>query len=728
MTVAKVALDIPLDRLFDYLASDASAEDVGRRILVPFGGRKLVGVIHNVAQTSDLPAEKLRPAIQIFRDALPLDSHALAMFEFCRNYYHHPIGEVIMNALPPGLRRAKPVFGKSIEIVRLTEAGRAFDVSALPVRAIVKRKLLGALQTNGVLRRDEISAISPQAVRLLPQLAADELISTEKIPAGILGASAAPSPEPSLSSEQGAVVSTVLAKLDSFSVNLLHGVTGSGKTEVYLRLVKETLARGKQALVLVPEINLTPQLESVFRARFPGVSQVSLHSHLAEGERVNHYLAAQSGQARIVLGTRLAIFTPLPQLGLIVVDEEHDNSFKQQDGLRYSARDVAIYRAKQLGIPVILGSATPSLESYHNANTQRFHLLQLNSRAVPEASLPEVKLIVTEKKQREGVSQPVLEALRQRLERGEQSLVFINRRGYAPVLLCPQCGWISCCSRCSAKLTLHARNNRLRCHHCGLDAPSPAHCPSCGNADLRGVGQGTQRVEAWLTEQLPTARILRVDRDTVASKATLASFIERVHADDVDILVGTQMLAKGHDFPKLTLVAVINADGSLYSGDFRAEEKLFAQLMQVAGRAGRAGIPGEVLVQTAFPEHPLFAALKRHNFAEFANLQLQVRREAHFPPYTFHALLRVESLSDEAARDFTQQCASIAKPLAQRVHVFDAVPAPIARIAGRSRWQLLIQANSRSPLQRFLHEWRAKLEEISAREVRWAIDVDPLEL
>jgi primosomal protein N' (replication factor Y) (superfamily II helicase) len=728
LIVAKVALDIPLDRLFDYLAPDAGEDDVGCRILVPFGGRKLVGVIRSLTRASDLPAEKLRSAIQIFRDALPLDAHTLAMFEFCRNYYHHPIGEVIMNALPPGLRRVKPVFGKSIEIVRLTEAGRAFDVSALPLRAIVKRKLLGALQANGVLRRDEISAISPQAVRLLPQLAADELISTEKIPAGILGASAAPSPEPSLSSEQGAVVSTVLAKLDSFSVNLLHGVTGSGKTEVYLRLAKETLARGKQALVLVPEINLTPQLESVFRARFPGVSQVSLHSHLAEGERVNHYLAAQSGQARIVLGTRLAIFTPLPQLGLIVVDEEHDNSFKQQDGLRYSARDVAIYRAKQLGIPAILGSATPSLESYHNVNTHRFHLLELNSRAVPEASLPEVKLIVTEKKQREGVSGPVLEALRQRLERGEQSLVFINRRGYAPVLLCPQCGWISCCSRCSAKLTLHARNNRLRCHHCGFDAPSPAHCPSCGNADLRGVGQGTQRVEAWLTEQLPTARILRVDRDTVASKATLASFIERVHADDVDILVGTQMLAKGHDFPKLTLVAVINADGSLYSGDFRAEEKLFAQLMQVAGRAGRAGIPGEVLVQTAFPEHPLFAALKRHNFAEFANLQLQVRREARFPPYTFHALLRVESLNDEAARDFTQRCAAIAKPLAQRVHVFDAVPAPIARIAGRSRWQLLIQANSRSHLQPFLHEWRAKLEEISAREVRWTIDVDPLEL
>ncbi|MES2353723.1 MAG: primosomal protein N' [Pseudomonadota bacterium] len=731
MSVAKVALDIPLDRCFDYQVSDATQQDIGRRVLVPFSNRKLVGVILDVRETSDLPLNKLKPAIKIYRDALPLDKGLLAVFEFCRNYYHHPIGEVIMNALPPGLRRTKPVFGKTaaskfVEIFSLTAAGKIFDITTLPGRAIVKKKLITVLQTNGQLRRDEVAAISSRALRLLSELAAEGLILAEKVPADIL--STTPSAEPVLSNDQNAAVTSIAAGIDSFNVTLLHGITGSGKTEVYLRLVATALARGKQTLVLVPEINLTPQLEAVFRARFPGVPQVSLHSHLAEGERVNHYLAAQSGEARIVLGTRLSVFTPLPQLGLIVVDEEHDGSFKQQDGLRYSARDVAIYRAQQNAIPIVLGSATPSLESYHNAKIGRFRLQRLDTRAVASASLPTVRLIPVNKKTDEGVSEPVLTALRQRLEQNQQSLVFINRRGYAPALLCPQCGWICGCSRCSAKLTLHARKNRLRCHYCGLEMAAPAHCPHCGNADLRGVGQGTQRIETWLTNQLPTARILRVDRDTVASKAQLTSFIERVHAADVDILVGTQMLAKGHDFPNITLVAVLNADSSLYSSDFRAEEKLFAQLMQVAGRAGRADLPGEVLVQTAFPDHPLFEALKRHNFAEFAHAQLQMRQEAQFPPYTFQALLRVESVHDEAAREFTRRSADIAKPLAKNVRVFDAVPAPIARIAGRSRWQLLAQAVSRNHLQPFLHAWREQLEALSAREVRWAIDVDPIEL
>lgn len=732
MTVVNVVLDVPLDRGFDYLAPGASRGDIGRRIIVPFGNRKLVGVIAHVVEKSDVPLEKLKPAIKIFYDMSPLDEYMLAVFDFCRTYYHHPIGEVVLNALPPGLRRVKPVFGKKTaelsEVVRLTEKGRAIDVATLPGRAIVKRRLLDALQTHGSLQRKAVATISARALALLPQLAANGLITVEKVSSDIPGGYATHSSGPLLSVEQQIAASSIIERFGTFGVTLLHGITGSGKTEVYLRIVDAVLKQGKQALLLVPEINLTPQLEAVFRARFPDVPQISLHSHLAEGERVNHYLAAQSGNARIVLGTRLAVFTPMPQLGVVIVDEEHDGSFKQQDGLRYSARDVAIYRAKQLNIPIVLGSATPSLESYYNAERGRFQLIRLNSRAVPEASLPAIRLVTIDKKTREGISEPVLQALRQCLARGEQSLVFINRRGYAPVLLCSQCGWIAGCSRCSAKLTLHGPKHRLRCHYCGFDASVPSHCPSCGNADLRGVGHGTQRVESWLTEQLPAARILRVDRDTIAGKAQLASFIERMHAADVDILVGTQMLAKGHDFPKLTLVAVINADASLYSSDFRAEEKLFAQLMQVAGRAGRAGIPGEVVVQTAFPEHPLFTALKRHDFAQFADAQLQMRREACFPPYTFQALLRVESVHDEAARDFTRRAADIAAPLAHQVQVFDAVPAPIARIAGRSRWQLLTQAESRSHLQPFLHAWRQALEALSVRDVRWAIDVDPLEL
>ena len=740
MNIVRVVLDVPVDYCFDYLAPDATLADTGRRVLVPFGNRRLVGVVLDIATTSDMRPEKLKSVLRIFRDTPALDDHIRVVFAFCADYYHHPIGEVVMNALPPGLRRAKPVFGRNgpefmVDVFELTVAGHAIDIASLPTRAVVKRRLIAALQSRGALRQHEIATLSDRAPRLLKELVTAGCVARKQIPATGTGtgtdAMDATRP-PLLTGEQRHALDAVIADADRFAVTLLHGVTGIGKTEIYLHLVADVLSRGRQALVLVPEINLTPQLEATFRARFPTTPQVSLHSHLAEGERVNHYLAAQGGHARIVLGTRLAVFTPLPRLGLIVVDEEHDSSFKQQEGLRYSARDVAIYRAKQLGIPVLLGSATPSLESYHNATTGRYRLIRLDSRAVPDAALPTVRLVTTTRKIHDGVSPAVVEGLRQRLDRGEQSLVFINRRGYAPVLLCGQCGWTSDCPRCSARLTLHTAKDRavqrLRCHHCGLEAPPPASCPDCGNAELRGVGQGTQRVEARLTHEFPAARILRVDRDTASSKASLQGFIDRVHGDDVDILVGTQMLAKGHDFPKLTLVAVINADASLYSADFRAEEKLFAQLMQVAGRAGRAGLPGEVLVQTAFADHPLFAALQRHEFAAFADAQLRLRREHHFPPFTHQALLRVESVNAEAARDFTQRAAALAQPLSDRVQVFDAVPAPLARLAGRSRWQLLAQCASRGRLQPFLRQWRNELEALAARDVRWAIDVDPLEL
>jgi primosomal protein N' (replication factor Y) len=723
----RVALDVPVDSCFDYLA-EVDRGDIGRRVLVPFGKRKLVGVILGLAQESGVATDKLKAAVRVYRDTQPLDDHILAVFAFCRDYYHHPIGEVVVNALPPGLRRAKAVLGRGMEVVRLTDAGRALDVTTWPARAVVKRRLMVALQAGGSMPRDAIRALSRRAPCLLRELADAGLIRVERMLAAVTNDISDPPSPPTLNSDQQAAFDAIASGLSRFVVTLLYGVTGSGKTEVYLHLTAETLARGRQALILVPEINLTPQLEATFRARFPGIAQISLHSKLSEGERAQSYLAAQSGVARIVLGTRLAVFTPLPQLGLIVVDEEQDASFKQHEGLRYSARDVAIYRAKLLAIPVVLGSATPSLESYHNARAGRYQLAQIRSRAVPDAALPEVRIVATTGNMPEGVSPPVLQALRERLERGEQSLVFINRRGYAPVLLCGQCGWISGCPRCSARLTLHAPRHRLRCHYCGLETAAPAACPECGNADLRPVGQGTQRIEARLIREFPTASILRVDRDTASSKASLQSFIDRVHGNDVNILVGTQILAKGHDFPGLTLVAVINADASLYSSDFRAEERLFAQLMQVAGRAGRAGLRGEVLVQTAFPRHPLFAALKNHEFAAFADAQLQLRREHHFPPYTYQVLLRAESLKQEAALEFTQRASALAKPLAKNVRVFDPVPAQPARIAARERWQLLLQSASRSHLQLLLNTWRPQLATLAARDVRWAIDVDPLEL
>ena len=483
--------------------------------------------------------------------------------------------------------------------------------------------------------------------------------------------------------------------------------------------------------MLIPEINLTPQLEARFQARFPHVGIVSLHSNLSDSERLKHWLMAQGtaeqGAAQIVLGTRLATFTPFANLQLIIVDEEHDSSFKQQDGMRYSARDVAVFRAKDINIPIILGSATPSLETYYNALQGRYRLLELKSRAVQDATPPTVRYLdLQREKLLEGFSAPLITAIKRRLQRGEQSLLFINRRGFAPVLLCGECGWLSGCPRCSSRLVVHLKEQRLRCHHCGHEERLPHHCPSCGNLDLAPVGQGTQRLEAALQKLCPDARILRVDRDSTRRKNALAEMLEKIHAQEIDILVGTQMLAKGHDFPKLTLVGVLNADGGLYSANFRAAEHLFAQLLQVAGRAGRAADSGEVLVQTAFPEHPLFAALQHGDYAQFAQAALAEREQAGLPPYSFQAMLRAEAATLDSALKFLRTAAALA-PEAKNIQVYDPVPALMARLAGNERAQLLVEARSRGALQKFLDAWMEALQAHKTRNVRWALDVDPLD-
>ena len=525
----------------------------------------------------------------------------------------------------------------------------------------------------------------------------------------------------------------VLAEMEGhvgFRAWLLHGVTGSGKTEVYLRLIDKALAIGKQVLLLVPEINLTPQLEGRVRARFPDAGVVSLHSELAEAARERNWRAAFAGEARIVLGTRLAIFTPMPRLGLIVVDEEHDPSFKQQDGMRYSARDVAVFRAHQLGIPVLLGSATPALESWANAQSNRYRMLTLLQRANPEATLPAVKVFDTRKMAlKEGVSEPLIAAIRERLARGEQSLVFLNRRGYAPVLACPACGWVSRCKRCAANLVLHLADRRLRCHHCGFENRIPKACPTCGNQDIHPFGRGTQRLESWLQEQFPEARILRVDRDAVKSRKQWEAVLERIHGGEADILVGTQMLAKGHDFPKLTLVGILGADSALFAADCRAPERLFAQLMQVAGRAGRAELKGEVLIQTQYPDHPLFAAVVAHDYPGFATEQLKEREQAGFPPYAFQAMLRAEAPEMAEAIAFLKVAATL--PVTgdhENVLIYDPVPMRMARLANLERGQLLVESHSRPALQAFLPQWREAIAGLKApSKLRWHIEVDPLE-
>ena len=531
-----------------------------------------------------------------------------------------------------------------------------------------------------------------------------------------------------LNADQEACLAAIAAA-DGFQVFLLHGVTGSGKTEVYLRSIENVLAAGGQALMLVPEIALTPQLEARVSERFHGAHVVSAHSGVADAARASGFLDGLEGRADIVLGTRLSVFMPLPRLKLIVADEEHDASFKQQDGLRYSARDVAVFRAKQLGIPIILGSATPSLETFHHAKSGRYRMLELPNRATAQA-LPKVRTVDTRKeKLQDGLSAILLAALADRLERGEQSLVFLNRRGYAPVLACPACGWISHCRRCSANLVLHLADKRLRCHHCGLEASIPRACPDCGNLDLHPFGRGTQRLESTLSERLPTARILRIDRDSASTPKKWQALLATIHTGGADILIGTQMMAKGHDFPRLTLVGVVGADAALFAADFRAPERLFAQLMQVGGRSGRADLPGEVLIQTEYPEHPIYRALAGHDYAAFATAQLEERHAAGFPPFSFQALLRAEAKTMERSLSFLAEAREKAEASAgEHVLLYDPVPMRLSRLMNLERAQLLVESASRPALQEFLTAWIEVLRGLkTGHGLRWHLDVDPLE-
>jgi primosomal protein N' (replication factor Y) len=734
MKVARVALDVPLPTLFDYAVPAAAGDPVellGRRVLVPFGRGRRIGVVLESGVEPAVPPARIKPLARVFRDEPPLAPDVLELLHFAADYYHHPLGQAALSVLPQRLRRIGGV-EEGVEVFALTVQGAQLDPAQVPARAVTRRRLLGMLRERGLVEAAAVRAVSPNAGRVLLELERLGLVQRSRAapaPRHIAPGEALPAPEtgPNLSAHQAAAVQAVLARAEAFAPFLLRGVTGSGKTEVYLQIVAQVLRRGRQALVLVPEINLTPQLTERFRSRFAGVPLVALHSNLAEGERLRAWRAAERGEAGVVIGTRLAVFTPLPQLGIIVVDEEHDASFKQQEGLRYSARDLALLRAKLRGIPVLLGSATPSLESYANAVAGRYALLELPER--PGASPPLIRCIDTRgKRLAHGLSQPLLDALRGRVARREQSLVFVNRRGYAPALVCPACAWVAPCTRCSAKLVLHLRDGRLRCHYCGHEEPITAVCPSCGNQDLTPAGHGTQRLEAALQEAVPGARVLRVDRDTTRRRHSFETMQRQIHGQEVDILVGTQMLAKGHDFPRLTLVGVVNADSALYSGDFRASERLYAQLTQVAGRAGRSDLPGEVLIQTDFPDHPLYHAVCRQDYAGFARAALDERRQAGFPPHAYQALVRAEATRREVVDGYLSRAAAAGVALGLGVEIYDPVPPPIARIGGRERGQLLVQSRSRSELQRFLHVWYPHLIDKAARAVRWSLDVDPLEL
>ena len=725
MPIVRVALNVPVDTLFDYQADDATLHDIGQRACVPFGKKRVTGVILAVCADTQIPIEKLKSVHGIFREIEPLAASLLELFQFCSQYYHHPLGMVIMNSLPALLRNNKPVKLKNTapQPLMLSDLAKQISLDAIPARNRVARRLLAEFQAASVLTMQQIKQISPRATQLIPEWLLLGWVSAQQ--------TTNPSSDtlkiPVLTQEQTHAVTAITDEFDRFHTSLLHGVTGSGKTEVYLRIIEHALSLGKQTLVLIPEINLTPQLEAVFRARFPTVPLVNLHSGRNDTERLTGWIQAQRGEAKIILGTRLAVFTPLPDLGLIIVDEEHDSSFKQQDGLRYSARDLAIFRARQADIPVVLGSATPSLESYFNALNNRYRHIRLTSRAVQAATLPDIQCIDTRiYKTPDGFTEPLIKALEKCLAEKHQSLVFINRRGYAPVLLCKACAWTARCQRCSSRLVVHLSDKKLSCHHCGHQENFPRACPQCGNQDIAPFGHGTQRIEETLIAHFPSARILRIDRDSTRRKNAWQEILHAIHSHQVDILIGTQLLAKGHDFPNLSLVGILNADNSLYSTDFRASERLFAQLMQVAGRAGRANIPGHVLIQTEFPGHPLYHALQRHDYDASAQTLLAERKIAGFPPFVYQALLRAEAHGIKTVLEFLHRTKNLANP-PQSVELFDPVPAPMLRLKGMERAHLLIQSHSRKPLQTFLTDWHRKIAALPHRKIRWALDIDPMD-
>ena len=669
----QVALDTPLDVYFDYRWEPVSEADpvpqVGQLVMVPFGRREVAGLVIGISATSEMPEQKIRNVLAVRAQLPPLSAAWLALGRFAAEYYQRPLGEVMLPALPKNLRAIKPV---SLE------------------RALKK-----------LAKHD--SVIDP-----------------------------APAHSPTLLAAQQSAVETIAAT-HTFLPYLLHGVTGSGKTEVYLQAAARLLAREPdgQILILVPEINLTPQFEANIRNRFPQVPLATLHSGLAEGERLRHWLAAHLGQARIILGTRLAVMASLPNLKLIIVDEEHDPSYKQQEGLRYSARDLAVWRAHQLDIPVVLGSATPSLETWQHQLSKRYRYLPMPERAVSQAVLPKVRLVDMEReKPQDGLTPTLLTAVKRRLESGEQSLLFLNRRGYAPVLQCDACGWVSNCKRCTAFMVLHKPEHRLRCHHCSLELYIPRACPTCGNVDLQPMGRGTQRFEECLHAIFPQARILRIDADSTRRKGSAQAAFDQVHDGSIDILIGTQMVAKGHDFKNLTLVGVLNPDTALFSHDYRASERLFAQLMQVAGRAGRAaqkeqGNASEVLIQTRYPQHPLYHALVAHNYPAFASQLLEERQQAALPPFAHQALLRAEAKDVEAALAFLQQAAELIE--GQGIMVNDPIPMTMTRVANVERAQLLVESTSRPALQACLRAWMAELRGMKP-SVRWSLEVDPVDI
>ena len=721
----RIAVNVPLsDGLLTYSYSEPLPP--GTRVLVPFRNKTVVGIVWETDIAPDMDTARILSVQTAFVEEKPLPQSWRDLLAFTSRYYHYPTGQAVFAALPQGLKETRAVeMPQPPLFYALNEAGRA--QTPPPSRFNKKAALWDALLSGGMTMA-ALKQVNAQAAKLIEDWAEQGWIETTEAAKSVLESchGQASHSEFVLNADQQKASDEIQTAFGKFQPFLLYGITGSGKTEVYFDAMAKVLAQGRQVLFLLPEINLTPQLLKRVESRFADVPTAVLHSQMAAGKRTQDYLRAMLGQAKLVIGTRLAVFTPLPDVGLIVVDEEHDGSFKQDNELRYHARDLAVWRAKQSGCPVVLGSATPSLESWHKAQSGAYRLLQLTERAHASAQLPQVEILnVGRLKLDNGFSPQALQLLKQNFEAGGMSLVYLNRRGFAPALFCGDCGHTFGCPNCSAKMVLHQRVRQLRCHHCDHREPIPFKCPDCGNQDLTAVGHGTQRVEETLRAFLPKAAVVRVDRDSTAHKNDWADLYRRIADNEIDILVGTQMLAKGHDFARLNLVIVLNADGSLYSADFRAPERLFAELMQVSGRAGRADKPGKVLIQTQLPEHPVFAAVKAQDYAVFAENELKERQMFAMPPFGFQTAVRADAPRVADAMEFLNAAKETLAPLLpESVSQFGAAPMLMVRLAERERAQIFLESPSRQDLHRAVSLWVQVLQQNRDGKIRWSVDVD----
>ena len=725
MIYHRIAVNVPLsDGLLTYSHSELLPP--GTRVLVPFRNKTVVGIVWETDIAPDMDAARILSVQTAFVEEKPLPQSWRDLLAFTSRYYHYPTGQAVFAALPQGLKETRAVEMPQLPLFyALNEAGRA--QTPPPARFNKKAALWDALLSGGMTMA-ALKQVNAQAAKLIEDWAEQGWIETTEAVKPVLRScnGQASHSEFVLNVDQQKASDEIQTAFGKFQPFLLYGITGSGKTEVYFDAMAKVLAQGRQVLFLLPEINLTPQLLKRVENRFADVPTAVLHSQMAAGRRTQDYLRAMLGQAKLVIGTRLAVFTPMDDVGLIVVDEEHDSSFKQDNELRYHARDLAVWRAKQSGCPIILGSATPSLESWHKAQSGAYRLLQLTERAHTAAQLPQVEILnVGRLKLDNGFSPQALQLLKQNFEAGGMSLVYLNRRGFAPALFCGDCGHTFGCPNCSAKMVLHQRARQLRCHHCDHREPIPFKCPDCGNQDLTAVGHGTQRVEETLRAFLPKAAVVRVDRDSTAHKNDWADLYRRIADNEIDILVGTQMLAKGHDFARLNLVIVLNADGSLYSADFRAPERLFAELMQVSGRAGRADKPGKVLIQTQLPEHPVFAAVKAQDYAVFAENELNERQMFAMPPFGFQTAVRADAPRVADAMEFLNAAKETLAPLLpESVSQFGAAPMLMVRLAERERAQIFLESTSRQDLHRAVSLWVQVLQQNRDGKIRWSVDVD----